>query len=265
MNNVTEINHNNDVASIANQQGIGLVNSSALSLTNALTVALVDGFENWTKRLQDFADFAVLVENNDGSSQINRRLEFPINQKCQQAHIALFGNRSAEEIEKGEGTERRSARFCASLNLAYWERRWFGDNTLADTGGHMQVAEYVDPSSGEIIRNTATGGNATYAPGFVNEPDGQWGASPEKQSCMIRFTCAKKNYAMVRAEYDLWTSVYTVLTDKAFEYVPYQEKTTVAPKNQSQFASAAAAAAAAMKADMESNASKGSTLIKRSA
>jgi hypothetical protein len=189
------------------------VTSQQLTAHTALVNTYADGFSSYINAFEQWAEWAGQMENNNGSSQLVRRTEFNFTNKCQQAWIQLNGNRSQEEMQKGEGGERRTVRFSARENVAYWEGQWFGShNTEKNT--------FVNEETGEIIN---TGDNDTVTNGLKDEPDGMWGPSYKKQNAAVRYEEAKLNFNMCKAEFEMYNEMYGLITGKAYEYKPYAE------------------------------------------
>lgn len=165
------------------QKEIGAVSSLTMKKSGSLLKYLVEGFEEYAMKFNNWADFAVQMENSDEVSQVARRLEYNFNQKCSQAWLALYGNRTQEQVQRHEGVEGR-IRFCASENFNYWESVW---ETTKD------------------------------------EEDGIWGPSNKKANAAVRFEEARLNWEMCMAEYELWSNMYGLVTGQAFTYKPFTE------------------------------------------
>ena len=212
------------------------VSSSILKAHQVLLNTYAKGFEDYLGAFDQWAEFAIDIENQNGSSQIVRRLEYNLANKCQAAWIALYGNRTEEEVKQHAKTDVRTVRFCATENVNYWEARWFGNQNDANT-------TFIN-DDGEVIY---TGDTGTVKAGLIDQQDGMYGPSFEKQNCMIRLEEARLNLAMCKAEYEMYAAMYETLIGTNYVFKPYEENRTPVVTQDKAVKMASKAAALAVK------------------
>jgi hypothetical protein len=169
------------------------LNSGAASLIKTIE-------ENHAKVMSAFADWIDLAiqmdPDQDGKTQVERRLQYPTKNQANQAHIALYGNRTLTEASEGVKNGSSTVNYSASENLNYWEEKW---DTIKD------------------------------------EEDGMNGPSFAKCMTFVRLEEARNNWAFIKAQYEAAVSLYETLMSIPFVYEPYEEKkviqTTSAPNN----------------------------------
>lgn len=165
--------------------------NNAESSAGAFVKLIADNNRNVESAIADWLAFAVQMDPNaDGKTVVERRLQYTAKNDANQAHIALYGNRSLKQVQSGEKVVSKTVDFCASSNLAYWEARW---ESLKD------------------------------------EDEGLRGASPEKMLTMVRAEEARLNWAMVKAKYDAAVSLYEALMSVPYVYEPYAERAVERP------------------------------------
>lgn len=157
----------------------------------ALVKLIEQNNRNVESATADWLAFATQMDPNaDGKTVVERRLQYTAKNDANQAHIALYGNRSIAQVQSGEKVVSKTVDFCASNNLAYWEARW------------------------ESIKD---------------EDEGMRGASPEKMLTMVRTEEARLNWAMVKAKYDAAVALYEALMSIPYVYEPYAERPVERP------------------------------------
>jgi hypothetical protein len=169
---------------------------------------LTKGQEEFTKQLAEWITFAGNMENDDGSNQVQRRLQFMANNMANLHHNQFYGNRQPFRMtpqgkldidNQGNKTfmipteqemRQASVRFAAKQNLDYWESR-----------------------VGQIIGDFKTNGmtEAEYADDF------------NYQAALVREAEARMWYNTLLS-FGFWTDILEMLTGEAYIYSPYQER-----------------------------------------
>lgn len=175
--------------------------------------------------LADWADFAVLIENEDNSSTVARRLEYPLTQECQLWHNMVYGNRKIWKTDKDgkllfsangdkifveptdEQMKSRNVRFSARQGLAYWEDR---------------MSQYQTDDHGQLIF-TATHNDGSTSSGVINPDDDLSFANVQ-----VKTEEARRWYAYALKRYNAAVQAYEILTGIEFDYKPFVERTGVA-------------------------------------
>jgi len=169
---------------------------------------LTKGQEEFTKMLAEWITFAGNMENDDGSNQVARRLQFMANNMANLHHNQFYGNRQPFRLtpngkldidHQGNKTfilpseqemRQASIRFAAKQNLDYWEDR---------------VSKFVQ----EAQTNGLT--EAEYAEDF------------NYQGYVVREAEARMWYNTLLS-FGFWTDILEMLTGEAYIYSPYQER-----------------------------------------
>lgn len=166
------------------------------------------GSDSTVSAMHDWAAFSGLMQNENGSSQVQRRLQFIANNLSNMVHSQFYGNRQPfrttptgklDVDNKGNRlylppteTEMRSqsVRFAAKQNLDYWEDLHSKYLTEAAANGQTEE-QYAD--------------DLTY------------------QNILVR-----KHEALlwhnVLLSMTYWIEVFEYLTGEQYVYVPYEEK-----------------------------------------
>jgi len=152
--------------------------------------------------LAEWLDLATQMDpDQNGKTQVERRLSYPFFNEAQQTHVALYGNRTIDEITSGAAVESNTVNFCATENLNYWENRW------------------------DKIKD---------------EEDSMNGPSYEKSNCFVRLEEARRHWAYVSAKHKLNVAMFELLNGEPFAYKKYEERKPVATATKSSTASLAA-------------------------
>ena len=139
--------------------------------------------------LAEWLDLATQMDpDQNGKTQVERRLSYPFFNEAQQTHVALYGNRTIDEITSGATVESSTVNYCATENLNYWENRW------------------------DKIKD---------------EEDGMNGASYEKSNCFVRLEEARRHWAYVNAKHKLNVAMFELLNGEPYAYKKYEERKPV--------------------------------------
>ena len=140
--------------------------------------------------LAEWLDLACQMDaDQNGKTQVERRLAYPFFNEAQQTHVALYGNRTIDEITSGAAITSNTVNFCATENLNYWENRW-------------------DRAK--------------------DEEDGMNGPSYEKSNAFVRLEEARLHWSYVKAKHELNVAMFELLNGVPFEYKKYEERKPVA-------------------------------------
>lgn len=143
--------------------------------------------------LAEWLDLATQMDpDQNGKTQVERRLSYPFFNEAQQTHVALYGNRTIDEITSGAAIESNTVNYCATENLNYWENRW------------------------DKIKD---------------EEDGMNGASYEKSNCFVRLEEARRHWAYVNAKHKLNVAMFELLNGEPYAYKKYEERKPVATQS----------------------------------
>ena len=152
--------------------------------------SMMDAFVNW-------AQFAIQMETSNGSSKVTARLEYEITNQLNGAYVALYGNTlDLTSIPEKDARIPSTLRFCARLNIAYWEDRYA--TYLRD---HPEVDKKHDEYNDVAAQNDLN---------FIN-------ILVSKQEALL-------NYRRLMAQFNALKTVYEELTGVAYVYVPYRER-----------------------------------------
>ncbi len=172
------------------------------------------GQKAFTDQLADWITFAGNMENDDGSNQVGRRLQFMANNMANLHHNQFYGNRQPVRTTPNgkldidnqgnktflppseEEMRASSVRFAAKQNLDYWEER---------------VSSY--------IKDAQTNGLTPD----VYEDDFNY------QAMVVREAEARMWFNVLQA-FGFWTDVLEQLTGEAYIYSPYGERRSSATK-----------------------------------
>lgn len=170
---------------------------------------IIDGMSTWF-------ELAAQIENQDGSNQVARRLEYPFTQIANLWHVVLYGNRDiwARKPDgkyatdaKGDyiplaATEeqvraQRNVRFSATENCNYWEN--YQANYL----------KQVETNSGDIARPDLSD-DLTY------------------DNIVVRLEEAQRWRAAVLAQYTAAVRMFELITGVRYIYEPFAERAPAA-------------------------------------
>lgn len=172
--------------------------ATALNTGAANLMKVIDhGQSKIASALADWLDLAVQMDPDQyGRTVVERRLQYTSKNNANQAHIALYGNRTISDVQSGNKIVSKTVDFCATENLNYWENRW------------------------DQIKD---------------QEDGMNGPSFEKSVTFVRLEEARLHWNYVKAVYDAAVELYETLMSVPFVYEPYPEKQVVetrqAPNN----------------------------------
>lgn len=172
--------------------------SNNVSANNSFAASVLAKYEadftSFISAFTDWAEFAAQMETNNGQSKITARLEYSLNNECSGVWTELYGNTTDTQFIPDKNTEMdRSIRFCARLNVMYWEQRY---------------AEYVaknptmDPQADEY-----------------NEQDAA--SDMELLNIIVSMNEAQLNHARLLAKFNMVKNLYETITGAEFVYKPY--------------------------------------------
>lgn len=168
--------------------------SSNNSFAAAFTGELAKNFETYLSALVDWAEFASQMETQNGQSKVTARLEYSLQNKCSGVWADLYGNTTDVSFIPDKDTQMdQRTRFCARLNLAYWENR-----AIEYRANNPHVDKKHDQYSAVDAANDIEWANI-----LVN-----------KREAML-------NYNRLVTEYNMVVSMYELVTGAAFVYKPY--------------------------------------------
>lgn len=168
-------------------------NSFAAAFTNQLE----KDFATYISSLVDWAEFASQMETSNGQSKVTARLEYSLNNKCSGVWTRLYGNTTDTSFIPDKNTHMDQAtRFCARLNLAYWENR---------RNEYRAANPHVDKKAPEYSSVEAAN-------------DLEW------VNIIVNFKEALLHYNMLVTEFRMFVNMYELVTGAEFVYKPYTEK-----------------------------------------
>lgn len=177
------------------------VATSSVSAANSAAASLVKIMEDSQTKIMnafvEWADFAIQMETSNGSSKVTARLEYEITNRINGVYVALYGNTlDLTSIPEKDARIPSNLRFCARLNIAYWEDRY---------ATYLKDNPQVDKKHDEYSEVHATNDLA-----FIN-------ILVSKQEAWL-------NYKRLMAEFNGLKDFYEALTGVAYVYVPYKER-----------------------------------------
>lgn len=201
--------------------------NAPVSKVTAIIKMFEDGHHKVMSATADWLDLALdMPPTQDGVPLVTAVMQYELNNECQQAWTAFYGNRTTEEIKKGLVTEAdNKAIWCAEQRLAYTETIWFGDS---------QTNSQYELNVGNRTTNLS------------QEEEGMHGPSLEKQQALTNYMLAMLNYTRCKARLDAAMEAYDFIVGQPYEYQKFERKTTVRPAS-AEAASKAAAILAARK------------------
>lgn len=181
------------------------VATNSVSAANSAAASLVSIFENAQKKSMEafvnWADFAIQMETQNGSSKVTARLEYEITNRLNGVYVALYGNTlDLTSIPEKDARIPSTLRFCARLNIAYWEDRY---------ATYLKDNPQVDKKHDEYSEVHATNDLA-----FIN--------------ILVSKEEAWLNYKRLMADFNGLKEIYEALTGVAYVYVPYRERDAAA-------------------------------------
>lgn len=192
-------------------------NVSANNLFAATVLAQLEAdFQTYISAFADWAAFASQMETREGSNKIVARTEYELNNECSNTWAALYGNTTDTKFIPDRNTEiDNRTRFCARLNVAYWEDR---------KAQYLDKNPNLDPQAPEYNEMDAT-------------------ADMELLNIYVSLEEAVLNFNRLLAKFHMVRNMYETVTGAAFEYKPY----TVSQKNSATVAANAKLGAALLK------------------
>lgn len=174
------------------------MSNTAPSANNSFAASVLAKFESdfssYISAFADWAEFASQMETNNGQSKVTARLEYSLNNECSGIWAELYGNTTDTQFIPDRNSELdQRTRFCARLNVMYWEQRY---------------AEYLDK-------------NPTMDP-TADEYNEQDAASDmELLNIIVSMNEAQLNHARLLAKFNMARNLYETITGAEFVYKPY--------------------------------------------
>jgi len=171
---------------------------SNVSANNSFAASVLKQVESdFAKYISAFADWAELasqMETTNGQSKIVARTEYELNNECSNIWAALYGNTIDVKFTPDKNTEMdQRTRFCARLNLAYWENR---KSEFYDRNPNL------DPTAPEY-----------------NEMDAA--SDMELMNLLVNLEEAALNHERLRTKFNMIRGMYETITGAEFIYKPY--------------------------------------------
>lgn len=186
----------NDVSELRTSS---LANSAVASLTSILEAGQAKAHEAF----MEWVDFASQMETSNGSSKVTARLEYEVTNRLNGVYVALYGNTlDLTTIPEKDARIPSNLRFCARLNIAYWEDRY---------ATYIKDNPQVDKKHDEYNEVEATNDLA-----YIN-------ILVSKQEAWL-------NYKRLMAEFNGLKSFYEALTGAEYVYIPYKERDAATPQ-----------------------------------
>lgn len=171
------------------------------SFAAAFTSDLEKNFQRHLSALVDWAEFASQMETQNGQSKVTARLEYSLQNECNGVWADLYGNTVDTSFIPDTNTQMdQRTRFCARLNLAYWEDR---------RNKYRAEHTYVDKKSPDYSAVEAAN-------------DLEWG------NIIVNLRESMLNYNRLVTKFAMVVGMYELVTGKAYQYVPYNAQ----PKQQ---------------------------------
>jgi hypothetical protein len=134
------------------------------------------------------------METNNGVNKCVARYEYEYNNEASNIWSALYGNTTDTKFIPDKGTELDNrTRFCARLNVAYWEERIIN---------YRINNPQVDPYAQEYNELEAAN-------------------DLENSNLVVNYNEAMLNFNRLLAKFDRLRKTYEFMTDSAFAYKPY--------------------------------------------
>jgi hypothetical protein len=176
-------------------------------LAAQVSAILDENHKTYSEAFTNWASWAGDMEVRDGSSKITQRMEFEITNELNGVHVRLYGNTTDKtKIPEEKENISRELRFCARLNVAYWENRkaqYLNDNPEVDRGS----VEYNE----DIAMNDLNWANILV---------------PHQEALL--------NFNRLLVQYNGLVKLYETITDTEYVYVPYKvrDQAQHSPENQ---------------------------------
>ena len=170
-------------------------NASANNSFAAQLIAIMEA--GWAKEIAataEWAEFACQMETQNGVNKVTARTEYEDNNECSNIWSALYGNTTDTNFipERGAELDNRT-RFCARLNVAYWQDR---------VDAHKTNNPHLDPAAPEYNELEAAN-------------------DLEFANMLVNYNEAILNMNRLLAKFYRIRSTYEFKTDSAFVYKPY--------------------------------------------
>lgn len=194
MQKIEELNHTHD-----RKAKPEAVTAQAITEATRFVTLLEKEQAKVNDALGTWFDVAFDLNNQDGTKQIARRLEYPFQQEAQRSWIALYGNRTQKELETNdpEALKRNTVRFCASEQLKYREAAWYGPS-----------------EDDQRFKNLGADFN-----GWSSVPDNQYGEpDAAKIDALERLNETNFWHLYCLAQWNMWNNLYSLITGEAFVY-----------------------------------------------
>lgn len=174
------------------------MNNSAPSANNSFAATVLNKLESdfttYISAFADWAEFAAQMETNNGQSKITARLEYSLNNECSGIWAELYGNTTDTQFIPDKNTELdQRTRFCARLNVMYWQDRY---------DQYITKNPSMDPSALEY-----------------NEQDAA--SDMELLNIVVSLNEAQLNQSRLLAKFRMAKNIYEAVTGAEFIYKPY--------------------------------------------
>lgn len=164
------------------------------SFAAQLTSIMEKGFAKELSATIDWAEFASQMETQNGVNKVVARMEYETNNECSNVWAALYGNTTDTQFIPDKNTEMdQRTRFCARLNVNYWETR---RNT------YRAENSYVDNKSPEFSATDAAG-------------DMEWA------NILVNLREAVLNYNRLVCKFSRLRETFEFMTDTPFVFKTY--------------------------------------------
>jgi len=175
--------------------------SNANSFAAAFTGQLEKDFAKYLTALVDHAEFASQMETNNGVNKVSARMEYELQNECNGIWASLYGNTKDTQFIPDKNTELdQRTRFCARLNVNYWETR---------RNDYRAKNPQVDKSKPEYSSQEAAN-------------DLEW------CNIVVNLKEATLNYNRLVTKFNMLKNMYETVTGAAYVYVPYDVKVKAA-------------------------------------
>lgn len=174
------------------------MSNNNVSANNSFAATVLAKFESdfskFISAFADWAEFASQMETNNGQSKVTARLEYSLNNECSGVWAELYGNTTDTQFIPDRNTEMDNrTRFCARLNLAYWEDR---------KASYLDKNPNLDPTAQEY-----------------NEMDAM--ADMELLNILVSLQEASLNFNRLLTKFNMLRNMYEHITGAEFIYKPY--------------------------------------------
>lgn len=167
------------------------------SFAAAFTGQLEKDFQKYLSALVDHAEFACQMETQNGVNKVSARMEYELQNECNGIWAALYGNTTDTSFIPDRNTELdQRTRFCARLNVAYWETR---------RNDYRAKNPYVDKAKPEYSSVEAAN-------------DLEW------CNIVVNLQESILNYNRLVTKFHMLSNMYELVTGKQYTYIPYEVK-----------------------------------------